>query len=363
MIFRSAGSVAGSNFDLCRYVMSMPSASSVSSERSFLRRLTSETSKRVGIEARDHPREQPLHAVHARSFPSEVIADLQNADLIQAGSVTGASVARFSRQVHPTTRAGTPTAVARSGTDSRTTAPAPTTALAPISTPSSTFAPAPSHAPSPTVMPADLRACSSTGRDGVAEVVVAADEIAVRRNQRVAPDPHAARRENLAIEADVRAFGQIDIAVLARQNRVPADEDAARDADARVRLSLRVDEAVVVDDHVIADMNLVRMAQHDVLPEDDVAPAGAEQQRIQTSAQREPQRARHALRQQHDELVLEERTPAGFADDQRRVFCPGRDARPGELILDTRNLVHSHPRSLYHASVFRMPSRRPTCGA
>jgi hypothetical protein len=43
----SAVSVAGSNFDLCRYVMSTPIDSSVSSERSFLRRLTSDTLYRV----------------------------------------------------------------------------------------------------------------------------------------------------------------------------------------------------------------------------------------------------------------------------------------------------------------------------
>ncbi len=41
--FNSAGSVVGSNFDLPRYVMSMPIDSSVSSDRSFFRRLTRDT--------------------------------------------------------------------------------------------------------------------------------------------------------------------------------------------------------------------------------------------------------------------------------------------------------------------------------
>ena len=64
-----------------------------------------------------------------------------------------------------------------------------------------------------------------------------------------------------------------------------------RDADAGVRLPFGVDQAVVVDDHVVADVNLVRMAKHDVLAEDDVAAAGAEQQRIQSScAARAPAR-------------------------------------------------------------------------
>src|SRR5262249_12144717 len=46
--FRSAVSVAGSNFDLWRYVMSIPIDSSVSSDRSFFRRLTSDTLYRAG---------------------------------------------------------------------------------------------------------------------------------------------------------------------------------------------------------------------------------------------------------------------------------------------------------------------------
>ena len=144
MTFSSAGSVAGSNFDLCRYVMSMPSDSSVSSERSFLRRLTSETLKRVAIEPRNHPREQPLDAVHPRPFPAEVIADLQDVQLPSALSPQRARASRC-----PTIFAGTPTAIAPAGTASRTTAPAPTIARSPIVTPSRIFAPAPSHAPSP----------------------------------------------------------------------------------------------------------------------------------------------------------------------------------------------------------------------
>ena len=76
-----------------------------------------------------------------------------------------------------------------------------------------------------------------------------------------------------------------------------------------IRVALGVDQAVVVDDDVVADADLVRMAQHDVLAEDDVAAAGAEQRRIERLAQREAERAGHALRQQRDELVLEQRAP------------------------------------------------------
>ena len=45
----------------------------------------------------------------------------------------------------------------------------------------------------------------------------------------------------------------------------------------RFDLALGVEEAVVVDHDVAADVNLVRVAQHDVLTEDDVAPARPEQ--------------------------------------------------------------------------------------
>ena len=61
----------------------------------------------------------------------------------------------------------------------------------------------------------------------------------------------------------------------------------------RLRLALGVEQAVVVDDDVVADVDLVRMAQHDVLPEDDVAAARAEQRRVERLAQHEPERARH----------------------------------------------------------------------
>src|SRR5450759_2466303 len=109
--------------------------------------------------------------------------------------------------------------------------------------------------------------------------MVAADDVAVRRQQRVASDRHLARREQLAVEADVGPVGDVDIAVLARQDRVPPDEDAAADRDAAITVPLRVDQAVVVDDHVVADPDLVRMSQHHVLPEDHVPSARAQEHR------------------------------------------------------------------------------------
>ena len=68
----------------------MPNSSSVSAERSFLRRLISETLIALLVEARDHPRKQALDAVHARPLPAEVIADVDHVEA--AALATGRSV-------------------------------------------------------------------------------------------------------------------------------------------------------------------------------------------------------------------------------------------------------------------------------
>ena len=179
-----------------------------------------------------------------------------------------------------TTRAGMPTAIApagnvlahdRAGADRRRGRRS--------STPSRIFAPAPIQTPSPMLTPGRRPRLLEHGLRRIREVVIAADDVAVRRHQHAAADRDAARREHLAVEADVRAVAELDVAVLARQDRVAADEHAVADPDAAVRLALRVEQAVVVDDDVAADVNLVRMAQHDVLAEDDVAAARSEQHR------------------------------------------------------------------------------------
>ena len=140
---------------------------------------------------------------------------------------------------------------------------------------------------------------------------------------------HPARREQLAVEADVGAVGQLDVAVLARQDRVAADEDAAADSDAAIGVALRVEQAVVVDDDVAADVDLVRMAQHDVLAEHDVAPARAEQRRIQRLAEREA-RARPAAAWaiETTSSYLQQRAQPRPADDERRVLLSRLDV-PG----------------------------------
>src|SRR5262249_25758294 len=143
---------------------------------------------------------------------------------------------------------------------------------------------------------------------------------------------------HFAVEADVRAVGDLDVAVLARQDRVAADEDAASDRNPAVAVPLRVDEAVVVDHDVVADADLVRVPEHDVLAEDHVAPAGAEQQREERPSQREPERAGHVLRRELHALVAEKRAPARKADDQRRIFFARGLAAGEQLVLRLGNV-------------------------
>ena len=79
-----------------------------------------------------------------------------------------------------------------------------------------------------------------------------------------------------AVEADVGAIVDDDVAVLAAQDGVAAHEDAVADADALVVRAFGIQAAQIVDHDVVADVNLVRMAQGDVHAKDDVAADRAE---------------------------------------------------------------------------------------
>jgi hypothetical protein len=119
------------------------------------------------VEAWDHPREQAFDAVHARPFPPQVIAHLEDVQRarwrrVWAGAIRTVHAPAFSARL-PTMRAGTPTAIACGGTSAFTTAPAPTIASSPTTVPSSTLTPAPSQAPAPIRTPDATRPCSSTG--------------------------------------------------------------------------------------------------------------------------------------------------------------------------------------------------------
>src|SRR5262245_9435852 len=116
-----------------------------------------------------------------------------------------------------------------------------------METPSRIFAPAPIHAPSPISTPFDDRDCSITGTEGSAEVLLPAEDVRIRRHEHVGADANAAGRKHFAVESDVGPGCQLDVAVLARQDRIAADEDAVADVDTAVGVPLGVEEAVVVD--------------------------------------------------------------------------------------------------------------------
>ena len=62
-------------------------------------------------------------------------------------------------------------------------------------------------------------------------------------------------------EADVGAVFDDDVAVLAAQDGVAANEHAVADGDAAVVGAFRIQAAQVVDHDVVADVDFVRMAQ------------------------------------------------------------------------------------------------------
>ena len=95
----------------------------------------------------------------------------------------------------------------------------------------------------------------------------------------------------------------------------------------RVAVALGVEQAVVVDDDVVADADLARVAQHDVLAEDDVAAAGAEQARVQRLAQHEPERPGHGLAHQRDQFVLDEGPPARVGRRRARAYLSSAELR------------------------------------
>jgi hypothetical protein len=181
-------------------------------------------------------------------------------------------------------------------------------------------------------------------RRRIREVMIAADDVPVRSHQDVGAERHTAGGEQLAIEADVRSRPDLDVSVLARQDRVAPDEHPRADANAAVARAFRIEQAVVVDDNVVADVNLVRVAEDHVLSENHVAAARAEQPRVQRLAQRQADRAGACLGQRHDEFVPDQGGEAGTADDERRVLRPARRAGGEKLLLRLCDFRASHVR-------------------
>src|SRR5947207_9633247 len=211
--------------------------------------------------------------------------------------------------------------------------------------------------------------------DRIREIVIAANDVGVRRHQHHPADGDTAGREDFAVEADVGAVGQLDIAVLARKDRVAPDKDPVADADAAVGFTLGIEETVVVDGDVAADVNLVRMAEDDVLAEYDVAAARSEEERVQDVSQRETERPAARLCREHDELVLDQRADAAASHHELFLLLPAGLARREQLLLRPRDdrrrsqravtrgrvvrHVHIQPCRRYQDTVRVIPSRRP----
>ena len=170
--------------------------------------------------------------------------------------------------------------------------------------------------------------------------MIASNQVAVRGNQNIAPDAHRAGGKDFAVESDIRSVAQVDVAVLAREDRVAADEHAVADSDAPIAASLRVDQAVVVDNDVVADPDLVRMTKHDVLTKDHVAATAGQKRGIQRLAEHQSERAGRVLRRQRDELVLDQRAPSRLSDDESGIFLTRRGPLIEELLLGAGNVGH-----------------------
>ena len=95
----------------------------------------------------------------------------------------------------------------------------------------------------------------------------------------------------------------------------------------KTRLPIRMPQTVVVDHDVFPEVNLVWMAQHDILSEDDVRSARSEKGRVQRFAQREADGSRTRLRKHDDQLVFDQRTRARLSDDELRIFLAARFPR------------------------------------
>ena len=191
------------------------------------------------------------------------------------------------------TRAGTPAAIAPSGRSAFTTAPAPTTAWLPMrSAVEHLGSGAEPHVVSEHDAARRARLVDH-GRICALELVAAADQVDLRREQGVRADRHARAREDLAVEAEVRVIAERDVAVLAGEDRPASEEDAAADVDAPVRRALGVEHHQVVDGDAVAQAHLVGVAQHDALAEHDSAPHASEQQRVEELAQQQSERPGH----------------------------------------------------------------------
>ncbi len=141
-----------------------------------------------------------------------------------------------------------------------------------------------------------------------------ADEVTIGSQEDFTTEYYSACGEDLAVEAYIGLRADLDVAVLAAQDRVAADEDSVGDDNAAVVAPLGIQQDVVVNYHVVADVDLVGMAQHDVAPEDHSAAAGTKQLWVELFPLPEPPRASGALAEPVDQFVLQKLTEARLSD-------------------------------------------------
>ncbi len=100
--------------------------------------------------------------------------------------------------------------------------------------------------------------------------MVTTNHVGVGGDECALTEPDVSTRKDLAVEAYVGPVIDLDVSILAAQDRISTDEDTVSNGDATVVGTLGIETAVVIDHDIVTDANLVGMAEHDVLPEDHV---------------------------------------------------------------------------------------------
>ena len=99
---------------------------------------------------------------------------------------------------------------------------------------------------------------------------------------------------------------------------------------------LGVEQHVVVHHHVVAEADLVRMAERHAPAEGDVAANAAEDERVGKLAKEQAEGARNPGGQKDDEFVEDQGADAGPPDDQVAVAGCGRTRGRPVRFLDAR---------------------------
>ena len=127
-------------------------------------------------------------------------------------------------------------------------------------------------------------------------------------------------------------IAQDDRAFLAGQDRVPADHALGPDPDPCVALALGVEDGAVVDDGVVADFDLVRMAEDDVPTEDHSLADTAQDKRKKHLAQKQAQGSGTRSDEEVDQFVSQEGAQARRPTKRRRI-CPKASDGVEKLLL------------------------------